>query len=717
MKIPFISEAVRQCITSLRNNNVALRLRYTRKSTEQEDRQAHSHEQQADAMTAKWGELPITELWWQDSHTGTTFDRPGYQDMLAFCEANPQPLDAPGVIEIYDPSRLGRALTPDGEEDIMTFLFELERFKKLGWRIRFTNVELSGNIFADTVTIVAHAYLASSFSRKLKIDVSRGKTHYAGLGGWIHGRPPFPTKRFDPHLKRVLAPGEAAALGKGGTILVIDDPADLQLWVDAAQMVLNGHSLDAVGEALFDRGVMAPRGGKWGHSQVRNLLTNPALIGKVHCTHRDETGVKHTTLVDAKWGPLVPQELFDAVQEVLASRGKSGPGRRRKRREDYPLSGLIVCAGCGATFDGGRLGDKQGRKRCYVHPETPERMDPELAARREAAGCKRWTVDADELEARIAELIARERSSEEYENYMKDALRERHHTRTRAAESVEAAEQRVAELQAEKEAVLRLQVEAVKRRMDAEQYWSEIDAIDRQIHQAQRSLRKSRRVAAESDTLWERVQTSIHETRNLAAVWDNLSLVERKRVLDRWVDAVLIAVEPIEGKKRANHKFGIVYLESAPGVPQEFLIGGLAEAFASSNPCCTSCKTHSSASTCARIRSASIASGVFICPSAHAACPRISGSGSESAATSEGTASGDPQLPIATATFLSRPLRLARFTGEFLKRRENSSCVSCIRSISRAPCTPCRGQNASSEVSCTNLLLLNGHTSWQMSHP
>lgn len=209
----------------------------------------------------------------------------------------------------------------------------------------------------------------------------------------------------------------------------------------------------------------------------------------------------------------------------------------------------------------------------------------------------------------------------------------------------------------------------------------------------------------------------IHETRNLAALWVTLTLPERKRVLDQWVDAVLIAVEPIEGKKRANNKFGIIYIEWAPGVPQEFLIGGEGEAQASSNPSFTSCTTHLSNSSCNRSLSASIASGVRILPRAHAACPRIKGSSSPRACTSEGTASGDPQFPKATATFRNNPRRFARLTGEFLKRRENSSCVSCIKSMSLAPCTPCRGQNASSEVSCTNLLLLCGHTSWQMSQP
>jgi hypothetical protein len=99
-------------------------------------------------------------------------------------------------------------------------------------------------------------------------------------------------------------------------------------------------------------------------------------------------------------------------------------------------------------------------------------------------------------------------------------------------------------------------------------------------------------------------------------------------------------------------------------------------------------------------------------PSAHAACPRISGPSSQSARASTGTASGEPQLPSATATLRSSARRLARFTGEPLKRRENSAWSIPISSISFAPCSARRGQDASSLVIWTDFGPLCGQTSW-----
>jgi hypothetical protein len=474
-------------------------------------------------------------------------------------------------------------------------------------------------------------------------------------------------------------------------------------------MVIDGHSLNDVGAELYRRGIAAPRGGKWGHSQVRNMLTNPALIGLLNYEYRDETGQQRSMSIKARWDALVPEDKFHAVARVLDRRSESPTGQRRKRQEIYPLSGIIRCSGCGAIYNGGRRSAAQGGARVYVHPHLQERTDPERHRRYKAAGCSRWTVLADELERKIKDLITGERASEDYEAHLRTVLQERGSTRLRALAQVSATQVRIEELQRERTSIARLQMDAAKRGVATDVYWSEIEVLDNQIKRAQRDLERDHKLAKESDALWRRVQSAIHETRNLAAIWNSLSLIERKRVLDMWVDAVQIAVEPIEGRKRANHKYGVIYLESAPGVPKALLIGPEEEG--SSSASINSSRTQPSDSTSSRSRSASTAASVPIRPSAHAACPRTSGSSSDSAPASTGTASGEPQLPSATATLRSSPRRLARFTGERLNRAENSSCDSAINSTSLAPCTPARGQNADSSVIWTNLEVLNGQTS------
>src|SRR5436190_4658609 len=105
------------------------RLRYTRKSTESEERQVASHEQQAGAADDLWGPIP-EQWWWKDSCSGVSFDRPAFNDLLDYCRENPQTKANPGLLDMYDPSRFGRILDEEGQPDIMTFQSVFSEFER-----------------------------------------------------------------------------------------------------------------------------------------------------------------------------------------------------------------------------------------------------------------------------------------------------------------------------------------------------------------------------------------------------------------------------------------------------------------------------------------------------------------------------------------------------------------------------------------------------------
>ena len=102
-----------------------------------------------------------------------------------------------------------------------------------------------------------------------------------------------------------------------------------------------------------------------------------------------------------------------------------------------------------------------------------------------------------------------------------------------------------------------------------------------------------------------------------------------------------------------------------------------------------------------------------ILPSAQAAWPLTSGSSSESAADSAGTAAGSRELPSATATLRKKPRRFVRLIGE---RRENStqSAVDIpIQSINDGVANSGRPASAGSRSSAANDTF-HGHTSWDV---
>lgn len=344
-------------------------------------------------------------------------------------------------------------------------------------------------------------------------------------------------------------------------------------------------------------------------------------------------------------------------------------------------------------------------------------------------GCRAWSVVAHELEDAIKDLILQERASDSYEAEVRAALAEREQFQNSSQGAIDSSEKRIKELESEYTAVARDQMRAGKQGRPTEPYDEELTAITQRMTTARNDLETAQRFAAERQVQWDRIAAAIDETRNLAETWDAVSLEQRRAIFDWWVLDVLISVEPIEGRKRANQKTAIVTLHSAPDAPHYFTFER-----SRSSATSTSSSTNGSRSTPNDAPSTASASGAPISPNAHAACPRTNGSGSESAEVSTGTASGDPQFPSATATLRRKPARPARRKADPRENASQPASSMDMRSISegeRVPgCQPSPGilstpgggsagpreANAGSAVGDENFRV-NGHTSWQMSQP
>ena len=142
-------------------------------------------------MDRRWGSISEDRCF-RDSSTGTTFDREAIQRMLRICKENPLPLDSPGRVELYDPTRFGRPLK-NGIPDTREYRRVLWEFEDAGWIITFATLNRSGDDLTDEMMILLHANSASQFSAKLSEDVRRGKFDHAQRGFWIHGQAPLGT--------------------------------------------------------------------------------------------------------------------------------------------------------------------------------------------------------------------------------------------------------------------------------------------------------------------------------------------------------------------------------------------------------------------------------------------------------------------------------------------------------------------------------------------
>lgn len=89
---------------------------------------------------------------------------------------------------------------------------------------------------------------------------------------------------------------------------------------------------------------------------IRRLLSNRQYIGE----YRYGENVNMDAIP-----PIVPVELFNTVQERLATTSKTKAASQARSTVNYLLSGTISCAECGSTYQGESGTGKHGERHYY----------------------------------------------------------------------------------------------------------------------------------------------------------------------------------------------------------------------------------------------------------------------------------------------------------------------------------------------------------------
>jgi DNA invertase Pin-like site-specific DNA recombinase len=171
-----------------------------------------------------------------------------------------------------------------------------------------------------------HALMAEFYSANLAGEIRKGMTQKAKTGGW-------PTKAPIGYLNvREKTAGKEIAK-------VVLDPERALLVREAFRLYATGdYSLPELQATMHAKGLTSPYAKRPGApvsvSKLAELLTNPFYTGVVQWG-----GVRY----DGQHKPLIPQSLFDRVQDTLRARDVAGV---RERKHEHYLKGLLHCGEC-----------------------------------------------------------------------------------------------------------------------------------------------------------------------------------------------------------------------------------------------------------------------------------------------------------------------------------------------------------------------------------
>ena len=281
--------------------------------------------------------LSVYDTYIDDGWSGTSFDRPAFQRMVADIEAKKV-----NMVITKDLSRLGRDYIMTGHYMERYFPEHRVRYISLLDGID-TGVDSTANDITPFRAIMNDMY-AKDISKKIK-SVKRDKQR---KGQFIGGKPVYGYKMHPTEKNKIVIDEEVA-------------PVVRRIFA----LALSGMSCRNIAVLLNQEGVPTPATyanlpvarpgpytGLWSSERISDMLQNETYIGNmvqgrsVKISYKSKKCLKQDpsnwVVVEGTHEPLVDRETFRKVRMLVNSRKHT-----RSRTYDFLLKGLIFCHECG----------------------------------------------------------------------------------------------------------------------------------------------------------------------------------------------------------------------------------------------------------------------------------------------------------------------------------------------------------------------------------
>ena len=281
--------------------------------------------------------LSVYDTYVDDGWSGTSFDRPDFQRMIADIEAKKV-----NMVITKDLSRLGRDYIMTGHYMERYFPEHRVRYISLLDGID-TGVDSTANDITPFRAIMNDMY-AKDISKKIK-SVKRDKQR---KGQFIGGKPVYGYKMHPTEKNKIVIDEEAARVVRRIFALALSGMSCRNI---AVQLNQEGVPTPATYAGL-PVARPGPYTGLWSSERISDMLQNETYIGNmvqgrsVKISYKSKKCLKQDpanwVVVEGTHEPLVDGETFRKVRMLVNSRKHT-----RSRTYDFLLKGLIFCHECG----------------------------------------------------------------------------------------------------------------------------------------------------------------------------------------------------------------------------------------------------------------------------------------------------------------------------------------------------------------------------------
>ena len=281
--------------------------------------------------------LSVYDTYIDDGWSGTNFDRPSFQRMIADIESKKV-----NMVITKDLSRLGRDYILTGHYMERYFPEHRVRYISLLDGID-TGVDSTANDITPFRAIMNDMY-AKDISKK----ISSVKHDKQRKGLFIGGKPVYGYKMHPTEKNRIVIDEDAAPMVQRIFGMALEGVSCRKI---AAQLNEEGVPTPAT-YCGWDVGRKGPYAGLWSSERISDMLQNETYIGNMvqgrtrkinykskKCVKQDR---QNWIVVEGTHEPIIDREIFDKVRMLVNSRKHT-----RSRTYDFLLKGLIFCHECG----------------------------------------------------------------------------------------------------------------------------------------------------------------------------------------------------------------------------------------------------------------------------------------------------------------------------------------------------------------------------------
>ena len=282
-----------------------------------------------------------------DGYSGSNFERPGFQMMMDDIRRG-----TVDCVIVKDLSRIGREYIDSGKY--------IERlFPALGVRFIAVNdhIDSKEESSRDDIVVPFKNLMNDAYCRDISIKIRSHLEVKRRNGEYIGAFTPYGYKKDENDRSRLVPDLYAAGVVK-----------------DIFRMKLHGMSQTAIADCLNEQGILSPMEYKhslgiriqdnfktheqaeWSSMSVRRVLENEVYVGTLTQGKHSTPNHKIKKIMDKpeeEWiriegnhEPVISKREFAIVQRLLGMDTRTSPNED----EVYVLSGLAVCADCGAPM-------------------------------------------------------------------------------------------------------------------------------------------------------------------------------------------------------------------------------------------------------------------------------------------------------------------------------------------------------------------------------